>query len=83
MSQPLSGVRVVELAAIGPVTHAMMMLADLGADVVRVARPAGRGGPFGERVDTTLRGRRQFEADLKTEADRRMVLDVEIGRAHV
>lgn len=82
MSQPLSGVRVVELAAIGPVTHAMMMLADLGADVVRVARPAGRGGPFGERVDTTLRGRRQFEADLKTEADRRMVLDV-VARADV
>ncbi|MCM3920769.1 CoA transferase, partial [Frankia sp. AiPs1] len=36
---PLAGIRVVELAGIGPGPHAAMMLADLGADVVRVARP--------------------------------------------
>ena len=36
---PLAGLRVVELAGIGPGPHAAMMLADLGADVVRVDRP--------------------------------------------
>ena len=39
MSGPLTGLRVVELAGIGPVPHAAMMLGDLGADVVRVERP--------------------------------------------
>ena len=36
---PLDGVRVIELGGIGPGPHAAMMLADLGADVVRVRRP--------------------------------------------
>ena len=39
MSGPLTGLRVVELAGIGPVPHAAMLLGDLGADVVRVERP--------------------------------------------
>ena len=38
---PLRGLRVVELAGIGPGPHAAMVLADLGADVVRVDRPGG------------------------------------------
>ena len=38
---PLRGLRVVELAGIGPGPHAAMVLADLGADVVRVDRPSG------------------------------------------
>ena len=38
---PLRGVRVVELASIGPGPHAAMTLADLGADVIRVERPGG------------------------------------------
>src|SRR5271156_2876177 len=38
---PLDGVRVIELGGIGPGPHAAMMLADLGADVVRVRRPGG------------------------------------------
>ena len=38
---PLAGVRVIELGGIGPGPHAGMMLADLGADVVRVRRPGG------------------------------------------
>ena len=41
MSGSLSGVRVVELGGIGPGPHAAMLLADLGADVVRVERPVG------------------------------------------
>ena len=38
---PLAGLKVVELAGIGPGPHAAMILADLGADVVRVDRPSG------------------------------------------
>ncbi|MCW2540904.1 MAG: hypothetical protein JWN95_2629 [Frankiales bacterium] len=61
MAGPLVGVRVVELASIGPGPHAGMMLADLGADVVRIVRPDDEvpGGTF------TMRGRRIVRADLK------------------
>jgi CoA-transferase family III len=38
---PLTGVKVIELGGIGPGPHAAMVLADLGADVVRVRRPGG------------------------------------------
>ena len=44
MAGPLQGLRIVELAGIGPGPHAAMILADLGADVVRVERPGGTGG---------------------------------------
>lgn len=71
-SGPLSGVRVVELAGIGPGPHAAMVLADMGADVVRVERPGPVGGA-GER-DVTLRGRRWVRADLKSPDDRARVL---------
>ncbi len=43
MAGPLQGLRIVELAGIGPGPHAAMILADLGADVVRVERPAEPG----------------------------------------
>ena len=42
---PLAGLRVVELAGLGPAPFAAMLLADLGADVVRVDRPGG-GSPL-------------------------------------
>ena len=42
---PLAGVKVVEIAGIGPGPHACMILADLGADVIRIDRPGG--GMFG------------------------------------
>ena len=41
---PLQGLRVVELAGIGPGPHAAMILGDLGADVVRIDRPRKGGG---------------------------------------
>ncbi|MBX6354336.1 MAG: CoA transferase [Micromonosporaceae bacterium] len=75
---PLAGLRVVELAAIGPVPHASMVLADLGADVLRVERPDGRSlqlAPPGV-ADPLLRGRRRLVADLKTDAGRNLVLDL-------
>jgi len=60
---PLAGLRVLELAGIGPGPHAAMVLADLGAEVVRVERP---GPPAGLGPgDLTLRGRRWVRADLK------------------
>ncbi len=77
---PLQGVRVVELAGIGPGPHAAMVLADLGADVVRVERPGPIGGA-GDR-DVTLRGRRWVRADLKDGGDRRRVLAL-VERADV
>ena len=66
MTGPLAGLRVVELAGLGPCPHAAMVLADLGADVVRVERPRGglQTGAFGR--DQTLRNRRSIAADLKT-----------------
>jgi alpha-methylacyl-CoA racemase len=62
---PLAGVRVVELAGIGPTPFAAMLLADLGADVVRVDRP-GAGPLFGvAEADLLNRGRRSSAIDLK------------------
>jgi alpha-methylacyl-CoA racemase len=63
-------VRVVELGGIGPGPHAAMVLADLGADVVRVERPArGPGDPDDLARDALLRGRRVVELDLKDTGD--------------
>jgi alpha-methylacyl-CoA racemase len=61
---PLAGLKVVELAGIGPGPHACMILADLGADVIRVDRPGGGmlgGGPH----DILTRGRPSVALDLK------------------
>ncbi len=62
---PLDGVKVVELAGIGPVPFAGMVLADLGADVVRVDRPEP--GLIAEMTgsDPTTRGKRSIVVDLK------------------
>jgi len=76
-SGPLAGLRVVELAGIGPGPHAAMVLGDLGADVVRIDRPSGglRLGT-GDVPDPTLRGRRRMTADLKDPAGLAAVLDL-------
>ncbi|HEU5331906.1 MAG TPA: CaiB/BaiF CoA-transferase family protein [Actinocrinis sp.] len=71
MAGPLTGLRVVELAGIGPAPHAAMVLGDLGADVVRVERP-GEHGPGSP--DQALRSRRRAVADLKTTEGRDAVL---------
>ncbi|MHB8527944.1 MAG: CaiB/BaiF CoA transferase family protein [Caulobacteraceae bacterium] len=60
---PLSDVKVLEFAGIGPGPFCGMLLSDLGADVVRIDRKgAGRGAPS----DVTARGRRSVAMDLKT-----------------
>lgn len=71
MAGPLTGLRVIELAGIGPGPHAAMILGDLGADVVRIERPGspGAGTPL-----ATLRNRRLVTADLKSDEGRDLVL---------
>ncbi|MEU3845222.1 CaiB/BaiF CoA-transferase family protein [Streptomyces sp. NPDC028635] len=64
-SGPLTGVRVVELAGIGPGPFAAMLLADLGADVVRVDRPGGPGLGIDPACDVTNRNKRSVVVDLK------------------
>src|SRR5258706_15797447 len=66
MPGPLDGLRVVELGGIGPGPHAAMMLADLGADVVRVDRPSGGLDVAPGQHNWMLRGRRLVAADLKS-----------------
>jgi alpha-methylacyl-CoA racemase len=60
---PLSGVKIVEFAGIGPGPFCGMLLSDLGADVVRIDR---KGGGRGSKFDVTARGRRSVALDLKT-----------------
>ncbi|WP_433712250.1 CaiB/BaiF CoA transferase family protein [Nocardia sp. CA-084685] len=68
---PLAGIKVIELAGIGPGPHAALLLADLGANVVRVQRPNMLPG-FMERPQ--WRGRTIVEANLKDPADIEKVL---------
>jgi len=64
-SGPLAGVRVVELAGIGPGPFCGMLLADLGAEVIQVDRPGGAPTPTAGRADVTSRGKRRVVVDLK------------------
>ncbi|MGW3813395.1 CaiB/BaiF CoA transferase family protein [Streptomyces sp. NPDC005046] len=73
---PLTGVRVVELAGIGPGPFAAMLLADLGADVVRVDRPGGAGLAVDPAYDITNRNKRSVIIDLKAEDGASRVLDL-------
>ncbi|MGA5321235.1 CaiB/BaiF CoA transferase family protein [Streptomyces seoulensis] len=73
---PLSGVRVVELAGIGPGPFAAMLLADLGADVVRVDRPDGPGLGVDPARDVTNRNKRSVVVDLKAPDGPARVLDL-------
>ena len=76
-SGPLQGLRIVELAGLGPAPHAALLLSDLGADVVRVQRP-GSLSPH----DPQLRGRTIVEADLKTSSALEAILRL-LDRADV
>ncbi len=65
MAGALAGVRIVETAGLGPAPFAAMMLADHGADVIRVERPGVSGGP-GTPPETNilLRSRRALTMDI-------------------
>ncbi|MFD9570019.1 CaiB/BaiF CoA transferase family protein [Streptomyces sp. NPDC059982] len=81
-SGPLAGVRVVELAGIGPGPFAAMLLADLGADVVRVDRPGGGALAIDPAHDVTNRNKRSVLVDLKSAGGPDLVLDL-VERADV
>jgi alpha-methylacyl-CoA racemase len=78
MSGPLSGVKVLELAGIGPGPFCGMLLADMGADVLRVDRlqASDLGLPVDSKYDIMSRGRRSIALDLKQPAAIRAVLDL-------
>ncbi len=76
---PLAGVKVLEFSAIGPVPFCAMLLADMGADVVHIARPGRRPDP---EVDVTLRGRRIITLSLKEDSDNRIAREL-AGRSDV
>src|SRR6185436_2641941 len=82
MAGPLQGLRIVELAGIGPGPHAAMILADLGADVVRVERPGGTGGVPKGSHEAMNRNRRAVAANLKSDEGREQVLAL-IAKADV
>lgn len=74
---PLRGVRVVELAGLGPAPFAGMILADLGAEVVRVDRPATAApAGFDPSSDVMGRGKHSVAIDLKQPAGVELVLDL-------
>ena len=75
---PLDGFKIVELAGIGPGPMAAMLLADMGATVLRVERlePAGLGVQRPLNCDVTLRSRKAIALDLKTEVGVKKVLQL-------
>ena len=76
-SGPLAGVRIIEFAGMGPGPFAAMLLADFGADIIRIDR-AGDGPPPGE-PNPTLRGRRSIAVNLKDPRGVAIVLDLVAG----
>ncbi|OYX64522.1 MAG: carnitine dehydratase [Novosphingobium sp. 32-60-15] len=79
---PLAGVRIVEIDAIGPVPLAAMLLADMGAEIVRVARPPSAGAGAWDDVggDILHRSRTVTYLNLKDADDREHLLTL-IGKA--
>ncbi|CAN5420747.1 CaiB/BaiF CoA-transferase family protein [soil metagenome] len=74
-SGPLAGVRIVEFDGIGPVPLASMLLADLGCEIVRLARAPNSGQVWVDTGGSILhRNRRHVHLDLKSPADRDQVL---------
>jgi alpha-methylacyl-CoA racemase len=73
---PLKGIRIIEMAGIGPAPFCAMMLADMGADVIRIDRreKADLGVAGREpRFEVTLRGRRSVAVDIRQKAGQEIV----------
>ncbi len=78
MSGPLAGLKVVEMLGLGPAPFCAMVLADLGADVLRITRP----GVAPEPADVTGRSRRALALDLRQPSNAAAALSL-ISRADV
>ena len=74
MTGPLAGVRVVEMTSAAPAPFACMMLADMGAEVLRVDRGDRVGRPLLRPVDPLARSRRSVAVDTKSPAGAQVVL---------
>ncbi len=74
---PLEGTRIVEIAGLGPAPFAAMMLADMGADIIRIDRPGGAPLQVGDpRKEILNRGRRSLTLDLKSPRGRDALLRI-------
>lgn len=73
---PLTGIKVIELAGIGPGPFCGMLLSDMGADVIRIERKGARGG---SKFDVLSRGRRTIAVDLKKPEGVELVLKLVEG----
>lgn len=84
MPGPLKGIRVIEMAGLGPAPFCAMLLADMGADVICIERKnaAGESSREAEKVNVLRRGRRSIALDLKNPAAVDVVLKM-IGDANV
>ncbi|MFV0492734.1 MAG: CaiB/BaiF CoA transferase family protein [Pseudorhodobacter sp.] len=73
---PLSGIRLIEMAGIGPAPMCGMVLSDLGADILRIDRPTPSDVGIKRPMETNfiLRGRQTIRINLKTDAGRALVL---------
>jgi alpha-methylacyl-CoA racemase len=90
MAGPLAGLKVIEMVGLGPCPFAAMMLADMGADVIRIERkpdPASTSAPgpnpysmLGTKFDVMARGRLSLALDLKSPRARLLLLDL-VARA--
>lgn len=83
MTGPLTGVRALVLAGMGPVPYVSMLLADMGADVVRVVRPPNRAARalsqtegLTDEIDVVNRGIESVALDLKDSVGRETVLNL-------
>jgi alpha-methylacyl-CoA racemase len=80
-SGPLTGLRVIEMVGIGPCPFAAMMLADMGAEVIRIDRKPDPAAPnpypsLGTKFDVMARGRRTLALDVKQPRARQLLLDL-------
>ena len=80
MAGPLSGIKIIELAGIGPSPYACMLLADAGADILRLERPGMPGPPGAADWDLLNRSRRSVGVDLKNPDTVALVLEL-VGQA--
>ena len=75
---PLKGFRILEIAGIGPSQFCGMLLADMGASIIRIDRPAGAnpGTEIPDKFNLMNRSRPTIAADLKSEQGRNLVLQL-------